>query len=146
MSRFDKLLNLALVLAWMMVFYRFGSIYLQPSASTEVIQTQVDEYAEPSAPPPVRMLGPRRMYTKSLHNHCCICRGAEVHQPFTAITRCAARCTHTVTAAGSLVSSLHPLQPTPTSIPGPQAMRPLVGKCFYAAQPVSTVLCLACDW
>lgn len=53
MSRFDKIINVALILAWALVAYRFGTMYF--GAHEQVQDNMVDEYAEPSPPPPVSL-------------------------------------------------------------------------------------------
>lgn len=84
MSRYDRLINLALVVAWLMVAYRFANMYYSPESAS----AEGDDYAEPSLPPP----------------------------------------------------------PTPTSIPGPQQMRPLVGKCFYVSMPGQPIKFEVCGY
>lgn len=138
MSRFDRLINLALVLAWCLVAYRFGRIYFgagaAPGAGGASGADLEDEYAEPSPPPPVRACRERgRALARARARAREACARARPARPrsrrFAPPSRPPAR-----------------PQPTPTFIPGPQAMRPFVAKCYYLSQPNAPIKYEVCGY
>jgi len=129
MSRYDRLINLALVVAWLMVAYRFANMYYSPESAS----AEGDDYAEPSLPPPVS-----------------ICDLGSVCVRHDVVRACGAPRAHEERLCASHLYLTDPPpappQPTPTSIPGPQQMRPLVGKCFYVSMPGQPIKFEVCGY
>lgn len=121
MSRIDQVINTLLVLAWIVLIVRLGRIYLldEPVDSSLVATSGGGSVGGA----PITLV-----------------RAASLRGQVARLTRCARRKRLSAPML-ALSAPPHPpppttparcrAQPTPTSITGPQALRPIVGKCFY---------------